>query len=532
MLSFNYNKFHIFAKNYLMKKLITLIISIAIIFQSCENDNLKEEITQNDKENYIELELEQLAKVSTSDSLENLSKEFISKNKKITTEEKARFHSQLGVLYYRLSDLQKADTNFYISQNAYAAIGDSSRFNHLKMNRAAMNEMMGNLDKAVSIYMEVIEFFKIKQDSLQLANSYSNLGVAYEAAEDAPKSIEYHKKALALRRAKNDTINIGYSLNNLGVVFTEILDNKDSALFYYLKADDIFKNTAAVWESATVSSNIGHIYIDFEEYEKARNYFEYSYKIYDSINLLQGKAEMLRSFGQLDFAEGNDERAIDYLQQSLKINEETDNLKEVLEIKKILAQVYISRSDFSKAVAINEDINVLSDSILNIDKLKAIADVETKYEVKEKDKTIQLLKLKEELRDRQINMQILLIVSLFLLVALLLVIYFYKNKQNKMKQQQLRLELQNYILRIDELKSEMKDKSDSNKFDELEIAEYNLSEREKDVLEMIAAGYKNSEIADKLFVSQNTVKTHIKNIYIKLDVKNRIEALKRVQIIN
>ncbi len=532
MLICNCDKFHIFTKIYLMKKLITLIISIAIIFQACENENSKEENIQNDKENYIEFELEQLAKVSTSDSLESLSNEFLSINKKITTEEKARFHSQLGVLYYRLSDLQKADTNFHISQIAYAIIGDSSRFNHLKMNRAAMNEMMGNFDRAVNIYMEVIEFFKRKQDSLQLANSYSNLGVAYEAAEDAPKSIEYHKKALALRRAKNDTINIGYSLNNIGVVFTEILDNKDSAIFYYLQANDIFKNTPALWESATVSSNIGHIYVDFEEYEKARNYFEYSFKIYDSINLLQGEAEMLRSFGQLDFAEGNDESAIDYLQRSLKLNEDAGNLKEVLEIKKILAQVYISRSNYIKAVEINEDIAVLSDSILNIDKLKAIADVETKYEVKEKDKTIQLLKLQDELRERQTNIQILLIVSLFLLVTLLVVVYSYKSKQNKMKQEQLRLELQNYILIVDELQLEKENNSDSTKFEEAKIAEYNLSEREKDVLQMIAAGYKNSEIADKLFVSQNTVKTHIKNIYIKLDVKNRIEALKRVQIIS
>jgi DNA-binding NarL/FixJ family response regulator len=62
--------------------------------------------------------------------------------------------------------------------------------------------------------------------------------------------------------------------------------------------------------------------------------------------------------------------------------------------------------------------------------------------------------------------------------------------------------------------------------------EFDLTEREKEVLQLIAEGYKNTEIADKLFVSENTVKSHIKNIYIKLDVKNRVEALKRVKLVH
>ena len=51
--------------------------------------------------------------------------------------------------------------------------------------------------------------------------------------------------------------------------------------------------------------------------------------------------------------------------------------------------------------------------------------------------------------------------------------------------------------------------------------EYGLSTRELDVLREIADGLSNQEIADKLFVSLNTVKTHIANIYSKLGVKRR-----------
>ena len=96
---------------------------------------------------------------------------------------------------------------------------------------------------------------------------------------------------------------------------------------------------------------------------------------------------------------------------------------------------------------------------------------------------------------------------------------------------QLRLELQNYLLRIDEMQTEIEKKDDCNKFSEDKLKEFELSEREIEVLKLISQGFKNAEIAEKLFVSQNTIKTHIKNIYVKLDVKNRVEAIKRVDIV-
>ena len=52
-----------------------------------------------------------------------------------------------------------------------------------------------------------------------------------------------------------------------------------------------------------------------------------------------------------------------------------------------------------------------------------------------------------------------------------------------------------------------------------------LSEREYDVFKQIFSQKTNSEIAEELFVSINTVKTHLKNLYNKLGVSNRKEAL-------
>jgi len=56
-----------------------------------------------------------------------------------------------------------------------------------------------------------------------------------------------------------------------------------------------------------------------------------------------------------------------------------------------------------------------------------------------------------------------------------------------------------------------------------------ISERELEVLRLIAAGLSNREIADKLFISMNTVKTHTKNINSKLDVNSRTRAVARAK---
>jgi two-component system, NarL family, response regulator DesR len=56
-----------------------------------------------------------------------------------------------------------------------------------------------------------------------------------------------------------------------------------------------------------------------------------------------------------------------------------------------------------------------------------------------------------------------------------------------------------------------------------------LSTREREVLELAAAGLQNREIAERLMISSNTVKFHLRAIYTQLGIRNRVQAMRAMQ---
>jgi DNA-binding CsgD family transcriptional regulator len=77
-----------------------------------------------------------------------------------------------------------------------------------------------------------------------------------------------------------------------------------------------------------------------------------------------------------------------------------------------------------------------------------------------------------------------------------------------------------------------RDHSASGEINQKEIEKLGISKRELEVLNLMAKGLSNEEIAGKLFVSLNTVKTHSSNIYLKLDVKRRTQATEKAKRLN
>jgi len=67
---------------------------------------------------------------------------------------------------------------------------------------------------------------------------------------------------------------------------------------------------------------------------------------------------------------------------------------------------------------------------------------------------------------------------------------------------------------------------------EAELNKLRISSRELEVLQLRAGGLSNQQIADRLFVSLNTIKTHTANLFLKLEVERRTQAIEKAKRLN
>ncbi len=81
--------------------------------------------------------------------------------------------------------------------------------------------------------------------------------------------------------------------------------------------------------------------------------------------------------------------------------------------------------------------------------------------------------------------------------------------------------IKNFDTKISEMRGRMGEKP--------KIAE-RLSDREKDILRMVASGHTSAEVGKRLNISALTVNTHVKNIYRKLQVRSRAQAVNHASI--
>ena len=63
--------------------------------------------------------------------------------------------------------------------------------------------------------------------------------------------------------------------------------------------------------------------------------------------------------------------------------------------------------------------------------------------------------------------------------------------------------------------------------DQKKLEQLNISKRELEVLDLINKGLSNQQIPATLYVSENTIKKHISNLFLKMDVERRTEAIRK-----
>jgi len=421
-------------------------------------------------------------------------------------------------------------------------------------------------------HKRALNYLNKTEDTLAVIKCLNNLGVTYRKLNLEKEAFDFYFQALDVSEKIKHSRSIAIALNGIGNVFIDT-GEYEKALHYFKRVYSFDFSSKNIKGQEYSLSNIGESYLYQKEYDSAFNYLNKALNLTIKHNHKLSEAYRYNLLGKLFLKKGDYPKSISYYNKAVPILKEFNeirylsnslisigvnqlNLKTVSKAKQniesglkmaisinsreniilgynALVNYYSQTKNYKKALEANRSAIAIKDSILNEASQKSIISTQIAYESSKKDDAIQQLANEkiEIQKDAKANYNKLLI-SIFggsgILVTLFIMFYLYR-KNSDLEIENKNNELQNYMHQINDLKDKVSSKQViTNQNFEDSIEDFNLSKREAEVFTYIAQGLSNEEIAEKMFVSKNTIKTHIKNIYSKLDVKNRIQAIKKI----
>ncbi len=446
----------------------------------------------------------------------------------------------IGNSYYIKSDFDNTLKYFDKSRKIYLNLSDSINYAKALVNIGVVKEINSKYKESVDLYLKSLHYFKTDKDK---AFVYNNLGVVYQKMLNAEKSLDYYKKSLKIKQ-KNNLKSTASTLVNIGSVFDNMKNNNDSALYYYKQAQEIYNkmslNTEKLrLETVTLAANIGDIYISKNKLKLADLYLTKSLKMFIKYKNERGQALVYNQLAKLRMRQEKLKEAKNLVEKALAKSYTLDDKNTILEIYDNYSKINEALQNYKEANAILRKYISLKDSVLKDETQNKVAQLEQEYFLKDKNQKIQILKLKSKNLQRKSLLQLLFITFLVILIVVLFFLFKINNKKKQLELQQMRSDIRNYVMQLEEVKEQNRNLIEAKQNEEIneetqirnKLKQFDLTEREIEVMLYISKGYKNAEIAEKMFVSINTIKTHTKNIFIKLDVRNRIEASRKAKIL-
>jgi len=519
-----------------MKKYPILIIWIISILSACES-RLPENISHNSNLNPQD-------SIRLYTLIDSLNVNYVDDNDKMISRANqivSMFPNNATVVFIEIAHIHFYKENYYLAE--YYFVKAATKFHEQEKmveyaeqlsNIGVVREVSGSYPEALEKYFEALEVFESLDMKIKIARISNNIGIVYQQIGEGEKSLEYYRKSLQLYEGTDDEIPKANVLNNIATHFEEFDHDYDSALFYYEKARIAYDSNKLLRQLLIVDNNIGNIYMLRNELDIADSLFNIVLKKSIEYNMEKTIAPVLLFQAELYSRQAQFDEALAKAKQASVLAEGNMNKEVELDGLTTRYKIYEKQENFKEANELIHDQYRLQEQLSGIEQKKQINFLNVKYEVDKKENKIKILELDANLQKRKISQLYLIIIIVVLLLTGVFVTYILKNKNNKLINRQMQNDILNYIDRIHQIeennKAEFQEKIKSR---EIQISEmvksFSLTEREQNVLLLLSKGHTNLKIAEALFVSVNTVKFHTKNIFIKLDVKNRVEAVQKSQ---
>ncbi|MEN8138240.1 MAG: tetratricopeptide repeat protein [Bacteroidota bacterium] len=424
--------------------------------------------------------------------------------------------------YLRSISFHKEAIKHY--ENSWYIKGKIKNLNSLAVSYRRLNME----EEAIKHYIESIHLSEKNNIPKSTAIALNGIGNSHIALHRYDDAIKYFKRSLSLKKADGSERGMGYDYNNLGEAYM-YKKQYDSAFYYHSKSLEIANKLNIKNDKAIIYSSIGFMFQNKGELNKALNYYSKA-----TPTLKENKSKRLLSFTLINTGITykllhNYSKAKEYITEGLDLSKEISSKENIVLGHEALSNLSESNGNYKKAIEEYKLMNLYRDSIFNIQSENNMVAMNIKYESEKKDEKINRLKLESKVQNSKIII-LILAVAIIIIIAVFSIFYQRISLRNQnLELEEMRNDIKRHVDQIANLKDKEINSDRNIEFVSEKINEFDLTEREKEVLKYISLGLKNKEIANKMFVSLSTVKTHTMNIFNKLDVRNRIEAAKKAQ---
>ncbi len=327
------------------------------------------------------------------------------------------------------------------------SIAERNNFNDLLSdsynNYALIDDYKGNYEKAHNLYRKALAYADSSGLESQRMTTLNNIGVMFYYMNDFEKAIPYFHKAIPFWKRENKLNRLSQTYKNLGVSYDE-LNKIDSSLYYHkltLEVDIILGDR---YNQGKDFHNIGVVYAKLNQDKQALKHLLLAEKLKEESNILESIGNTYHHLAKLYLKAQNYSLTEHYLQKNKQAALKIESKEQLKDNSLLFSQYYKERGDFKNALTYQEEYQTLKDTLYEVEKVKAINDIETKYKTKEKEQKAKLIAQKltiEETKSAKKDAYLLLTFFALLSAILSASMLYRKNKQkailNKSLEQQI-----------------------------------------------------------------------------------------------
>ncbi len=338
----------------------------------------------------------------------------------------------IGVIYEAQGDYANALDYANQALALYKSLEEKAGIANSSNNIGIIYDQLGNFTRALEFYKEAHNGYKALNDPEKQALVSVNLGILFKSQGEYRKVVDYYHDAYAVYRQLKRPLEIAFCEANLGSVYY-YTKQYDSCLYYSLKAEKAFTEQHN-WQFLPVAQlNAGMAHFKNGNTASARKYYELALEGQRRYDNPKEVAFVLNQLAILYASEKKYHKSIELLEESKSIAAPIGASPQVMEASKLLSENYAAIHSFHKAWLESSQYSILRDSLFEKEKMKALAEYQTRYETEKKEQQITLLQQESDIQKLKLRQRNYLLMSLFLLIVLGVLLVYFLLAKRKMK---------------------------------------------------------------------------------------------------